>query len=67
MNRGHSRRAFVAASTALGAGAGLGLRPATSRSQPAEPPAFKTKLLKALILEKPTEDALKKIKDAACS
>ena len=52
-----SRREFLAA----GAAAGLGLYAA--RGQAAEAPAFKTKLLKAMI-GKPTEDYLKQLKAA---
>jgi L-ribulose-5-phosphate 3-epimerase len=63
MSHIQSRREFLAGSATIGAGLGLGLGPGAARGCAAEP-TFKTKLVKSLILEKPNEDALKKIKDA---
>ena len=58
-----SRRDFLATSTALAAGLGFGLGAAPGHAREADP-AFKTKLHKALIVGKPTEDELKRFKDA---
>ncbi len=58
-----NRRDFLATSTALAAGLGFGLSATSSRAQDAAP-AFKSKLRKALIMNKPTEDGLKRLKDA---
>jgi L-ribulose-5-phosphate 3-epimerase len=58
-----SRRDFLATSTALAAGLGLGLGAGPGHARAAEP-GFKTKLHKALIVNKPTEDELKRLKDA---
>jgi hexulose-6-phosphate isomerase len=58
-----SRRDFLATSTTLAAGLGFGLGAVPSYARQAEP-AFKTKLHKALIVGKPTEDELKRFKDA---
>ena len=63
MNQTFTRRDFLAASTAAAAGLGLGLGAAASRAQDAAP-VFKTKLHKALIRSKPTEEELKRLKDA---
>ncbi len=57
-----NRREFAKAGAALAAGLGLGIALGT-RSRGAEP-GFKTKLKKALIMERPTEDGLKKLKEA---
>jgi L-ribulose-5-phosphate 3-epimerase len=65
MNPNFTRRDFLAKSSALAAGLGLGLGPVAGRAQDTAPtPAFKTKLQKALIMNKPTEDGLKRLKDA---
>ncbi len=58
-----TRREFFAASTVMAAGVGLGAVSALSPSHAAEP-GFATHLHKALIMERPTEDGLKKLKDA---
>ena len=63
MKRNFSRRDFLAASSALAAGLGFGLGPVVGHAQNTEP-VFKTKLQKALIVNKPTEDELKRLKDA---
>ena len=60
MKRTYNRRDFLATSTAIAAGFSLG---AAFRSAAAEP-AFRTKLHKALIVSKPSEDELKRLKDA---
>ena len=57
------RRGFLATATFLAAGCGCGLGAIASRGQGATP-VFKTKLRKALIVKKPTEDGLKRLKDA---
>jgi hexulose-6-phosphate isomerase len=61
MSQGLNRRDFLAASAGVGAALGLGLRPAPVR---ADETTFTTKPHKALIREKPSEDELKKLKDA---
>ena len=58
-----SRRDFLATSTAIAAGLGFGLGAAPSHAREADS-AFKTKLHKALIVGKPTEDELTRFKDA---
>jgi hypothetical protein len=63
MKTNFSRRDFLATSTALAAMLGLGLGAAPGRARAAEP-EFKTKLHKALIVNKLTEDELKRLKDA---
>jgi len=63
MKSNYNRREFLATSTALAAGLGFGLGAVPVRAQESAP-AFKTKLLKALIVGKPTEDELKRFKDA---
>jgi L-ribulose-5-phosphate 3-epimerase len=63
MKTNFSRRDFLTTSSTLAAGLGLGLGAAPGRAQAAEP-VFKTKLKKALIVDKPTEDRLKALKDA---
>ena len=63
MKSNYSRREFLATSTALAAGLGFGLGAASAHGQESAP-AFKTKLHKALIVGKPTEDELKRYKDA---
>lgn len=57
------RREFLAATTTVAATLSAGL---WSRAQAAEAasPAFKTSIRKAVIVNKPTEDGLKKLKDA---
>src|SRR5512137_1916642 len=63
MKRDITRRDFLAASTPLAAGGGFGL--GTGRGHAADAgPVFKTKLRKAVIVNKPTEDGLKRLKDA---
>jgi L-ribulose-5-phosphate 3-epimerase len=65
MNHDLSRRRFLTASTALAAGLGLQLGAGRPRVQAAEAgPASRTKLHKALIVNHPSEDELKKMKDA---
>lgn len=61
MKRNFSRREFLGTSAALAARLSLGA--AVPRAQGADP-KFKTKLHKALIVNKPTEDELKRLKDA---
>jgi len=63
MKPNFSRREFLATSTAFAAGLGFGLGAVPSRARAADP-AFKTKLLKALIVNKPAEDELKRLKAA---
>jgi L-ribulose-5-phosphate 3-epimerase len=63
MKSNFSRREFLATSTAVAAGLGFGLGALPNRSRAAEA-GFKTKLHKALIVNKPTEDELKRLKDA---
>jgi hexulose-6-phosphate isomerase len=63
MKSNFSRRDFLATSTACAAGFGFGLGAAPGHARAAEP-MFKTKLRKALIVNKPTEDELKRLKDA---
>ena len=63
MHTNLTRREFFAASTVMAAGVGLGAVSSLSLSRAAEP-GFGTHLHKALIMERPTEDALKKLKDA---
>ena len=60
MNHCFSRREFLGASVT--AGIGLGLGTLSARAQPAT--GFKTKLHKAVINNKPTEEDLKKLKAA---
>src|ERR1035437_9247372 len=63
MKTNYSRRDFLATSTAIAAGLGFGLAAAPGYAREADP-VFKTKLHKALIVGKPTEDELKRFKDA---
>ena len=63
MKPNFSRRDFLATSTAFAAGLGFGLGAVPGHAREAEP-VFKTKLRKALIVNKPTEDELKRLKDA---
>src|ERR1035441_9272082 len=63
MKTNFSRRDFLATSTALAAGLGFGLGAVPSHARDADP-TFKTKLHKALIVGKPTEEELKRFKDA---
>lgn len=58
-----TRREFFAASTVIAAGVGLGAGSSLTSSHAAEP-GFATRLHKALIMDRPTEDGLKKLKDA---
>jgi hexulose-6-phosphate isomerase len=62
-----NRREFITASVALAGGVGLGIGPGIAAAQapatPASPLTFKTKLHKALIA-RPTEDELKRMRDA---
>jgi L-ribulose-5-phosphate 3-epimerase len=65
MNHHLSRRQFLTTSTLLAAGLGVHISSAGRGLQAAEPaPGFKTKLHKALIISRPTEDDFKKLKDA---
>ncbi len=61
MKSNYSRREFLATSTALAAGLGFGLGALPAQENA---PEFKTKLHKAVIVNKPTEDELKRLKDA---
>ena len=63
MKSNYRRRDFLATSTAVAAGLGFGLGTSADRSHAAGA-RFKTKLHKALIVNKPTEDELKQLKDA---
>jgi L-ribulose-5-phosphate 3-epimerase len=63
MDRHLTRRKFIRTTTALSAGAGLGLASGLSAAE-TPVPTFKTRLHKALIRSKPTEDEFKKLKDA---
>ncbi len=63
MNHQFNRREFLAASTTLAAGLGLGIGPGSSRAGAAVP-ALQTTLHKALIINQPTEDDFKRLKDA---
>jgi hexulose-6-phosphate isomerase len=63
MNRNFSRRDFLATTTTIVAGLGFGLGAAAIHAREAKP-ASKTKLHKALIVTKPTEEELKRFKDA---
>ena len=58
-----SRRDFPASSATLAAGLGLGLTPSVPRGQAAEP-ALQTQLRKAMIVDRPTEGNLRKLKEA---
>ena len=58
-----SRRDFLASSATLAAGLGLGLTPGVPRGQAAEP-ALQTRLRKAMIVDRPTEENLRKLKEA---
>jgi hexulose-6-phosphate isomerase len=62
MNQNLSRRSFLRTSTTLAAAASFGLT--SSRAAEVAPATFKTKLHKALIRSKPTEDEFKQLKDA---
>ena len=63
MKLSFSRRDFLAASTTLAAGFGFGLAAVRGHARDTAP-GFKTKLHKALIVSKPTEDELKRLKEA---
>ncbi len=63
MSQGLNRREFLVKSAGAAAALGLSLGPAAAPVRSAEG-AFKTELKKALIMERPTEDELKKLKDA---
>jgi L-ribulose-5-phosphate 3-epimerase len=62
MKSGLDRREFLAATAGIAAGLGLGLPEAAPAADPA--PGFKTTLKKALIMGRPVEEELKKLKDA---
>jgi L-ribulose-5-phosphate 3-epimerase len=63
MNQPMNRRDFLASSALLSAGLGLGLGKAATNVHAADV-SYTTRLRKALIMDKPTEDGLKKLKDA---
>ena len=63
MNQTFNRREFLTTTATLAASVGFCLRPVASLAQPSET-TFKTKLRKALIVNKPTEEGLQKLKDA---
>ncbi len=63
MKPNFSRRDFLATSTVFAAGLGFGLGAAPGLAQAADP-VFKTKLRKALIVNKPTEEELTRLKAA---
>lgn len=63
MKRTFNRRNFLASSSVLAAGLGIGLGAASAPAQDAAP-AFKTRLHKALIRSKPTAEELKRLQDA---
>jgi len=63
MKQNFSRREFLTTTTAAAAGLGFGMSLVASRGQNATP-VFRSKLRKALIVKKPTEDGLKRLKDA---
>jgi len=65
MKSNYSRREFLITSTALAAGLGFGLGAVTAHGQESAP-AFKTKLHKALIVGKPTEDEARKAALESC-
>jgi hexulose-6-phosphate isomerase len=58
-----NRRDFFTASAAVAAGLGLGWSPPLARGG-AAPPSFQTRLHKALIVDRPTEEELRKLKEA---
>ncbi|MBI4324702.1 MAG: sugar phosphate isomerase/epimerase [Chloroflexi bacterium] len=63
MKPNFNRRDFLTATTTLATGLGLGFSSAIRKSQAAEP-VFKTKLHKALIMNHPSEEGLRKLKEA---
>jgi hexulose-6-phosphate isomerase len=63
MKENFSRRDFLATSAGFATGLGLSLGVTPPKAHAAEA-TFKTKLSKALIMDKPTEEGLKKLKDA---
>ena len=63
MNPNLNRREFLATTATLAAGLSLGSSPNARGAPPAEA-GFQTKLRKALIMNQPTEEGLKKLKDA---
>jgi len=63
MKSNFNRREFLAASTTIAAGLGLGLTGNTTTAAAANP-AEATRLMKAMIRNHPKEDDLKKLKDA---
>ncbi len=62
MKQGFNRREFLAAAAGMGAALGLGVGPGRGLGEAAET-TFRTRLHKALIREKPSEEELKKLKD----
>ncbi len=58
-----NRRQFIATTAVLAAGASLRSSPELRAAQPTETP-FQTKLRKAVIMTHPTEEGLKRLKDA---
>lgn len=63
MNHSISRRGFLGTSTTAVAALGLGLGTGTAVTRAAEQP-FKTQIKKALIINEPSEDDFKRLKDA---
>ena len=63
MKSNYSHREFVAISTALAAGLGFNLGAVATYAQE-RAPVFQTKLHKAVIVNEPREDELKRLKDA---
>ncbi len=60
MKSNFNRREFLTTTTTLAAGLGLGLGAGVRAAEP----AYQTRLRKALIVNRPTEEGLKKLKDA---
>jgi hexulose-6-phosphate isomerase len=63
MEQHFSRREFLASSATLAVGLGLGLTAGVPTGRAAEP-VFQTRLRKAMIVERPAEEDLRKLKEA---